>query len=412
VKVAYFSPMPPETSGIADYSALLLPELRQRLDVTVVARGAKRPPRGTDVALYHVGNDPAAHGWILDALRRTPGVVVLHEFVLHHLVSGATLARRDVQGYLEALERDGGLVARLLGHAVVEQRIPPLWETRAQDFPLAGAVLDHATALVVHSRHVERRAREAGFAGPVSVIPHPAWPEPDVAPAEVGGSPLFGAFGNVNASKRVPHLLAAFARVRRRHPEARLLLVGATSPNFDLDRRLQRLGLDADGVVREGRVDEARLWSLMAACDVCVNLRAPTMGETSGTVIRALTLGKPLVVSGVGWFAELPEAVALQAPPDEHEDEALEAALELLATRPDVRASMGAAARELARGEHDVGRVADRYAAALERAVGGPAVHDAVLRDVATAAADVGIAPGSPEAAELARRLSEVELGG
>ena len=412
MNVAYFSPMPPETSGIADYSALLVPALGRRVELTVAKRGSKRPPRGSDVALYHVGNDPKAHGWILDALRRTPGVVVLHEFVLHHLVSGATLARGDAKAYLDALERDGGLVARLLGHAVIEQRIPPLWESRAADFPLAGAVLDHATALIVHSHYVERRARDVGFAGPIAVAPHPAWPEPAVRPADVSGAPLFGAFGNVNASKRVPHLLAAFARVRRRHPDARLLLVGATSPNFDLERRLQRLGLAADGVIREGRVDEARLWSLMAACDVCVNLRSPTMGETSGTAIRALTLGKPLVVSRAGWFAELPDEVALKAAPDESEDEALEASLELLATRPDVRASMGAAARELARREHDVERVADRYAAALETSLGGEAVDAAVLGEVGAAAAEVGIEPDSGEARELARRLAEVELGG
>ena len=35
----------------------------------------------------------------------------------------------------------------------------------------------------------------------------------------------------------------------------------------------------------------------MAACDVLVNLRSPTMGETSGAVIRALSLGKPMLVS-------------------------------------------------------------------------------------------------------------------
>ena len=57
-------------SGIADYSALLLPALRRRADVTVVKRGAKRPPRGTDLCVYHIGNNPDAHGWILDALRR------------------------------------------------------------------------------------------------------------------------------------------------------------------------------------------------------------------------------------------------------------------------------------------------------------------------------------------------------
>src|SRR5438034_9598778 len=98
------------------------------------------------------------------------------------------------------------------------------------------------------------------------------------------------------------------------HPAAKLLLVGAASPGFDLDRRLQRLGVDADGLIREGYVDEARLWSLMAACDAVVSLRAPTMGETSGTAIRALALGKPLVVSDVGWFSELPDGVALKVP--------------------------------------------------------------------------------------------------
>ncbi len=53
----------------------------------------------------------------------------------------------------------------------------------------------------------------------------------------------------MNASKRIPQLLAAFARVRREHAQAGLLLVGATSPGFDLDRRLQRLGLDGEGLV-------------------------------------------------------------------------------------------------------------------------------------------------------------------
>ena len=69
----------------------------------------------------------------------------------------------------------------------------------------------------------------------------------------------------------------------------------------------------------------------MAACDVLVILRSPTMGETSGTAIRALSLGKPLVVSDVGWFAELPDDVALKVPVDEREVAALAAALELLA---------------------------------------------------------------------------------
>jgi len=412
VKVAVFTPMPPERSGIADYSALLLPALQARCEIVVVRRGAKKPPRGTDLCVYHVGNNPEAHGWIVDALRRTPGLVVLHDFVLHHLVAGITIGRRDGHGYLDAMEREGGVVGRLLGHAVLDKRIPPLWENRPEDFHLAGEVLGLATGLVVHSGYVRDRARAAGFVGPVSVIPHPAFPTPEAPAAQVEGSPLFGTFGNVNASKRVPQLLEAFARVRRLHPETGLLLVGAVSPGFDLDRRLQRLGLDGEGLVREGYVDESRLWALMRACDVLVNLRSPTMGETSGTAIRALALGKPLVVSDVGWFSELPDDVALKVPVDDDEVQTLVAALELLTSRADVRAAMGAAALELARAEHGLERVADLYLAAFERTAGGDAVSDAVLHEVSRAAADVGIEPGSADANEIAARLGEVELGG
>ena len=77
MKVAYYSPLPPSRSGIADYSALLLPALSERVEIVIAEQG-KRAPQA-DVALYHVGNDPDAHGWILDALYERPGVVVLHE---------------------------------------------------------------------------------------------------------------------------------------------------------------------------------------------------------------------------------------------------------------------------------------------------------------------------------------------
>jgi glycosyltransferase involved in cell wall biosynthesis len=322
-----------------------------------------------------------------------------------------TIGRRDGHGYLDAMEREHGVVGRLLGHGVLDKRIPPLWENRPEDFPLAGEVLSFATALVTHSDYVRDRARAAGFEGRISVVPHPAFPVPDVASADLHGDPLFGTFGNVNASKRVPQLLEALARVRKSRPGLSILLVGATSPGFDLDRRLQRLGLDAGGTVREGWVAEDHLWALMKACDVHVNLRSPTMGETSGTAIRALSLGKPLVVSDVGWFAELPDDVALKIAPDNDEVEALVAALELLAARPDVRAAMGEAARELARSRHDLDYVADLYVTAFEEAAGGQAVSDEVLGDVSAAAVDVGIEPGSTDAREIAARLAEVELG-
>jgi glycosyltransferase involved in cell wall biosynthesis len=404
VKVAYYSPLPPERSGIADYSALLLPELERRVEVGVARRRLRRTPRA-DVALYHVGNDPEHHWWIVEALRRRPGVVVLHDFVLHHLVAGMTLGRKHGEGYLDAMQREAGPVGRMLAHGVIDGVLPPVWERRAHEFPLTGEVLTSATGVIVHSAYVEGRVREHGYAGPVWRIAHPAWPVPTGLPDP--GLPsdrlVVGCFGHFNPAKRLPQLLAAFERLRERLPEALLLLVGSFAPGLRVEL--------PDDVMHVDYTPEDRLWSLLQATDVCVGLRYPTMGETSGIVMRALSVGRPLVVSDVGWFSELPDEVALKVPIADVEVELLAAQLEALARDPERRAAMGAAARTLAERDHDVGRVAEAYASALEEAAGGEAVRDAVRAEVAAAAAGVGLQPSGEALGEIAERLREASHG-
>jgi hypothetical protein len=141
----------------------------------------------------------------------------------------------------------------------------------------------------------------------------------------------------------------------------------------------------------------------MAACDVLVNLRSPTMGETSGSVIRGLSLGKPMLVSDLGWFSELPDGVALKIPVDEYEVPTIAGAIELAA---DHAAELGAAAREYVHREHDLGRVADAYVAALEETAGGDEVTEAVIGQVAEAAAGIGI----DDPAEIARLAREAGI--
>ena len=405
MRVAYYSPFPPERSGIADYSALLLPALERRLDVVVPKRGAKKPPRGTDVALYHVGNNPEAHAWIVEAHRRRPGIVVLHDFVLHHLVAGMTIGEGNPQGYLDAMQRDSGVVGRLVAHGVVDNLLPPVWEHRAQDFPLTREVLTGAFGVICHSRYVEGRVREYAFPGQIRVIPMPAWPSVEtggqVAPP---GSPLFACIGYLNAAKRIPQLLDAFARVRSRFPEAALVLAGAAAADVDVEH----LG---EGVHRLDHLEEAELWQLLADCDVCVSLRGPTMGETSGMAIRALSLGKPLVVSDVGWFSELPDAVAAKVPLGDDEVDVLAATLERLAGDEGLRRTMGEAARDHGRREHDLGRVVDLYVEAIEEMAGGPAVREVLLNEVAAAATDVGLTRNDRHLAEIAAAIHDVGLG-
>lgn len=412
MKVAYVSPMPPERSGIADYGALLLPALEPLVKLEVVRRGARRLPRGTDVALYHVGNNPDAHGWIVDLLKRRRGVVVLHDFVLHHLVAGITLGRGDRVGYLDAMHREAGAVGRMLAHGVIDGLIPPLWEVRPHDFPLAGTILDHAEGLVVHSAYVAGLAGAARYQEPIWQIPHPAWVPPPVPPeASLSGDGLVvGCVGNLNPSKRIRQVAGAFASLRKARPDARLVLAGSVSRGVDVTGELTRAGL-REGVVVLPALPEERLWSVLAACDVCVSLRWPTMGETSGVVIRALGLGVATVVSDVGWFSELPGDVVAKVRVDEREQDVLAAVLLKLAEDVDLRRGLGARAREYVENKHALGLVAERYAAALEEAAGGEAVSRAVLGDVARAAHEVGIDPYGPELGDIGRSAQEAGLG-
>jgi len=415
MRVAYYSPQPPERSGIADYSALLLPALANRIEVDVVRRGSRRFRRQADVSLYHIGNDPKAHGWIVEALRRRPGIVVLHDFVLHHLVAGMTLGRGDGAGYLDAMQREAGPVGRMLAHGVIDEVLPPLWEDRAAEYPLAGEVLASAKGLIVHSAYVEQRVRESGYREPVWRIPHPAWPQPSVEIASTDlpkDRMIIGCYGHLNPAKRLPQLLEAFALLRRRAPEALLLLVGSPSPGLELDPVYDRLGLQAgEDLIQFDYVDEAQLWSLLSACEVCVNLRYPTMGETSGIVIRALGLGRPLVVSDVGWFAELPDEAVLKVPVGEGEIPAIAHALERLAGDSVLRTRMGDAGRLLAEREHRLERVVERYVAALEEAAGGSVVRAAVLDEIAYAAEETGLPANGRALGDVAERLREVGPG-
>ena len=302
------------------------------------------------------------------------------------------------------MERDFGVAGRLLGLGVLDNLLPLIWETQPERFPLTGTILDLADGLIVHSRYVERGVREAGYGGPLWRIPHPAWPEDGPEPAELHGDPLVGCFGHLNMNKRIPLLLEGFCLLRERRPGARLLLVGEATERFDLDRRLERLGLGDEVLIREGYVSEERFCSLMAACDVLVNLRSPTMGETSGSVIRALSLGKPMLVSDLGWFSELPDDVALKIPVDGYEAPTIAGALELASDhaerardgRPRLRAS---ASTTSAASPTRTSRLSRRPRAAMRSPTRSS-------RRLAEAAAGIGI----HDPAELARIAREAGL--
>ncbi|RPH55629.1 glycosyltransferase [bacterium] len=181
------------------------------------------------------------------------------------------------------------------------------------------------------------------------------------------GTFAVATFGFLTASKRPEVLLRAFARLRREVPDARLLIVGEVSPHYDF-ARVFTPDLQA-GVTVTGRLDLEHFLLYMRAVDVAVNLRHPTAGETSGTVIRLLGMGKPLIVNNTGAFAEIPDDCCAKVDLDETEEELLFSYLRTLAADEALRRRMGENARRHMEAHHSLAGSAQSYADFLRETV-------------------------------------------
>ena len=103
-------------------------------------------------------------------------------------------------------------------------------------------------------------------------------------------------------------VLAAFAEARARNGDLRLLIVGEPAPNVDAE------ALRGEGITFTGYVPDEEFAAYFAAVDRLVNLRYPSAGETSGTLIRAFEAGKPVAVSDYAQFAEFPDDCVVKIP--------------------------------------------------------------------------------------------------
>jgi glycosyltransferase involved in cell wall biosynthesis len=451
MRLAYFSPFPPARSGIADYSAELVPVLAGHLELELfVDEGAKVdeglaarfPVRGDrafpalweagryDAVLYHVGNNPDYHARTWAMLQRIPGIVVLHEAMLHHLVRGMTLAKGDLEAYVEEMRYAYGRTGEALARRSVGTGIPlDVWS-----YPLFERVVDASLGLIVHNDCTGDRVRASRPGTRIVKIPHHlSLRELEAAPAANTASPaearaalglppeafVVASFGFVTPAKRLDVALRAFARLRREVPEAVYLLVGEVSPHYDFAAILTA---DlAPGVTVVGRTELDRFLLYMLAADVTINLRYPSAGETSGTLIRLLGMGKPVIVSNTGAFSEIPDDCCAKIDLDETEEELLAAVLTRLATDEPLRRQMGENARRHIATYHTLEGSARAYAEFVREIVAArpapfrpvpplaPYPPDDVLSDLAAAvaaeAADLGIGEGDDE---LLRALAEV----
>lgn len=366
MRVAFFSPLPPSRSGIADYSAALIERLRKFVDLEIFS-DQSRPfdPAQFDLALYHTGNNPY-HSFVYEAALRNPGVVVMHESNLHHLIADYTIKRGDWDAYLKEVEYNGGAEALAYARRVRALEVGPDYE----GLPMTRRLLESCKALIVHSQFMVDEMRTAGFNGPIARIPHGAW-IPEVDRFEYrdrlgldANVPLIGVFGFLKPYKRIAESLRAFKRLVRVDPRVKMILVGEAHPEFPVHSFIQTQGLSASARVL-GFTPIEDFVGYIAACDIVLNLRYPTVGESSGSMLRALGLGKAVLVSDVGSFSEFPDDVCLKVPVDQSEEDLIFQYLNLLVSRPEIARALGRRAKEYVARECNWETVACRYAAFL-----------------------------------------------
>ncbi len=367
-RVAFFTPLPPAMTGTADYGASLAAELEKLVSLKVYEKiPASFDPTEFDHVVYQVGNNPY-HADIYKLALQHPGVVVLHEASVHYLVRSLTLSRGDHKGYFREV------MFEIFGSDEKWQsRHFPIDIPQPHEFLMLRRLLNHSRACIVHSHYAERLVALKGFRGRIGVVPH------GVAVTCQDGrefraglglqpvTPLIGIFGYQRPDKQIWDCLLLFNDLLKQLPDARLLILGEGHPQVPIEEGIRQLGL-AEHVFVKGHQPIEAFDGFLAACDVILNLRQATFGETSGTMMRAFGLGKPVVASDIGSVHELPDDVCFKIPRDRYEMEVIKQCLLWLVENPAEAAEIGAKARRWAGEECTWSHAARRYAEFLEQA--------------------------------------------
>lgn len=398
LRIALWTPLPPEQSGIADYSVELLAALTRRCDVEVFvdegflpdtellrdyavhdyrAFDRRQAQAGFDMVVYQVGTS-FYHWYMNDAMARYPGIVVLHDLSWSHLLYAHAEAQGELDRFRHELRELEGRLALRRFDAIADGP-SSLREEFLDDYPMLGRIVKSSKAVIVHfdgaKQELEARYPYARthtimmgvrdvYAGPRRQEVWRARQRLDLADAAF----VIGAFGIIHATKRLEASINAMPDVLEQNPAAVLLVVGRTlDPSYRSRLEALAASLGVAGAVRFlGEVDRLQFDDALMACDVVVNLRSSGISHLSATLIRGMAAAKPVVTSeGCGWDF-LPEEACAVVPAGPGEVGVLTHHLTRLCADRAHREQMGEAARAYFEREATVELMADRYLAVIE----------------------------------------------
>ena len=408
MRIAWLTPLSPLRTAIADVSEGLLPHFPQAFETEIIVEDGYKPNNPEivgkfhirkwkdfaavadeyDALVYNIGDEPTFHGYMYPLLLEHPGVVVLHDVTLQHLVVGLTLARGDTQAYIEEMRyaygEDGARVARRYIESGREELLV--------GYPLTRRVLEAGTAFIVHNGYAARQIQLFRPKAQIAQIPQQYFLpkglsqtiDSDTLRAEMGlsGRIVIGSFGFFVPDKRLHIALRAFARFHKRHPDSVYLFVGGHSPFYDLPGLVERLGLQ-DCVRITGWLDAVPFVRHMFAVDVAIQLRYPHIGGMPYTPIRLMGLGIPTIVTNIDPLADIPDNCLIKIDPDRDEEDLLLAIMEELVSNEGVRQKLSANARRYVKEHHDARALAQRYADFISEVAAYPTERSAPAKSTA-----------------------------
>jgi glycosyltransferase involved in cell wall biosynthesis len=386
-RLALVSPLPPQRTGIANYSAELMPALSQYYDIVLIvdrqdsdctAITMEFPVHDSgwllanankiDRVLYQVGNSPF-HDYMRKLMTEVPGTVVLHDFFLSGLFQWVEL-NSSSKMWTRALYNNHGYMPVRVRYKDAE--------TAKLRYPVNLGFVQEAQGVIVHSEHARTLARQwlgPDFTANWKVIPHVrklADPGSRGSARDALGVPhdamILCSFGFLDAVKLNHRLIEAFlGSSLARDPKCYLIFVGENHVG-DYGAHLLQMVRDSaisSRILVTGWADPLRFRQYLAAADMAIQLRTGSRGETSGTVLDCLSSGLPVIVNAHGSAAELPnEAVWMLE--DDFSTASLITALETLRKDKGRRDALGHKGRDVIATRHTPEACAGSYAEAIE----------------------------------------------
>lgn len=331
-RLAWFTPLPPTKSGIAQYNWELLPGLASDFHIDLFVDDSPqsfRSPASTlhlysahdfvwmaerkryDLVVYQLGNAPC-HDYMWAYLTRYPGLVVLHDGQLHH-ARGRTLLQQWIPRK-EDYRREFWFNHPDANPDLAELGAEGLLGSLTYFWPMLRIVVESSRRVLVHNEWLADQIREDHPGAAVDVVEMgvPEQAPRDGARAQIrakhgiaADAVVFTAFGKVTPEKRVREAMRAMASISQAVPNAHLLVAGETVEYYDLEADAAALGI-ADRITFVGYVADEEIAEYLAASDVCLCMRWPTSRETSASWLRCLAAGKPTISTDLVHTADVP----------------------------------------------------------------------------------------------------------